>query len=166
MIAYRIEEDDLTREVVRALVALHLDAMHEHSPPESIHALPVEHLRAPGVSFYTAWDGETLAAMGALKQLDPRHGELKSMRASPAYRGKGAGRAMLRHLIAEARARGYARVSLETGSGEAFEPALGLYASEGFVECGPFADYRAGDPFSRFLTLDIGTKEKRRSGRY
>lgn len=155
MKGYRIEKDDLSREAVRALVALHLAGMHEHSPPESIHALPVEHLLAPGVSFYTAWDGGHLAAMGALKELDAGHGELKSMRAMPEYRGKGAGRAMLRQLLAEARARGYARVSLETGTGEAFTPALGLYASEGFVECGPFADYRAGDPFSRFLTLGL-----------
>ncbi|WP_338467393.1 GNAT family N-acetyltransferase [Novosphingobium sp. ZN18A2] len=155
MTDYRIERDDLSRDAVRALVALHLGAMHEHSPPESIHALPVEHLLAPEVSFYTAWDGNALAAMGALKQSDPRHGELKSMRAAPEYRGKGAGRAILRHLLNVARARGYARVSLETGSGPAFEPALGLYCSEGFVECGPFANYRAGDPFTRFLTLEL-----------
>lgn len=151
---YRIEQDDLTRDAVRALVVLHLAGMHANSPPESVHALPAGHLLAPGMTFYTAWDGNRLAAMGALKELDPRHGELKSMRASPDYRGKGAGRAMLRHLLAEARARGYARVSLETGSAKAFEPALGLYASEGFAECGPFADYRK-DPFSRFLTLNL-----------
>lgn len=154
MIAYRIEPDDLSREPVRALVALHLAGMHENSPPDAVHALPLDKLLQPGVTFYTAWDGETLAAMGALKELDVRHGELKSMRAAPDYRGKGAGRAMLRHLLGEARVRGYERVSLETGSGAAFEPALGLYASEGFAECGPFADYSAG-PFSRFLTLAL-----------
>ena len=123
----KIIEDDLSGAEVRALVAYHLAEMHANSPACSVHALPAEKLREPGVTFWSAWVEGDLAAMGAMKQLDPTHGELKSMRAAPAFRGKGLGEAMLLHLIGEARARGYARLSLETGRGEAFEPALGLY---------------------------------------
>jgi putative acetyltransferase len=104
---YVIHPDDLTHPEILALLQLHLDEMHQWSPPESVHAMPAERLRAPDVAFYAAWHGERLAAVGAIKQLDSAHGELKSMRAHPDYRGKGAGRAMLDHLLAVARARGY-----------------------------------------------------------
>ena len=151
---YRIVEDDLTGSGIAALLRLHLDEMHQWSPPESVHAMPIERLRQPDVTFYAAWDGERLAACGAIKHLDDGHGELKSMRADPAYRGKGAGKAMLHHLLAVARARGYARVSLETGRPEPFLPARRLYESHGFVECPPFADYTA-DPFSICMTREL-----------
>jgi putative acetyltransferase len=150
----RIVEDDLTGAVIAALLRLHLDEMHRWSPPESVHAMPVERLRQPDVTFYTAWSGERLAACGALKQLDPAHGELKSMRAHPAFRGQGAGKAILLHLMAEAQARGYGRISLETGRPEPFLPARRLYESHGFVECPPFADYVADD-FSICMTRDL-----------
>jgi putative acetyltransferase len=148
---YAIREDNLTGPEIAALLQLHLDAMHQWSPPESVHAMPIERLRQPDVTFYTAWNGEQLAACGALKQLDARHGEIKSMRADPAWRGKGAGKAILVHILDEARARGYTRLSLETGSTEEFEPARRLYASNGFGECGPFTGY-GEDPFSIFMT--------------
>lgn len=151
---YRIVEDDLTGPGIAALLALHLAEMHQWSPPESVHAMPIERLRAPDVTFYSAWDGHRLAACGALKHLSAEHGELKSMRADPAYRGKGAGRAMLGHLLAEARARGYARVSLETGRPEPFLPARRLYEANGFVECPPFGDYVADD-FSICMTRTL-----------
>ena len=149
-----IIEDDLSGAEVQALVAFHLAEMHQHSPACSVHALPADKLRQPGVTFWSAWVEGELAAIGAMKQLDPAHGELKSMRAAPAFRGKGLGEAMLLHLIAQARARGYRRLSLETGSGAAFGPAIGLYRKHGFAECGPFEDY-AEDPFSTFMTLAL-----------
>jgi putative acetyltransferase len=151
MTNYLIREDDLTGEAVAALLRFHLNEMHQWSPPESVHAMPIERLRAPDVTFYTAWDGGNLAACGALKQVDPAHGELKSMRAGPDWRGKGAGKAILLHLIAEARARGYTRVSLETGRPEAFLPARRLYESHGFTPCPPFGDY-VEDDFSICMT--------------
>lgn len=150
----RIVEDDLSGTEIAALLRFHLDEMHQWSPPESVHAMPIERLRQPDVTFWSAWDGERLAGCGALKQLDPSHGELKSMRAHPDYRGKGVGKAILHHLIAQARRRGYTRISLETGRPEPFHPAQRLYASHGFAECGPFAGY-AEDPFSLFMTRTL-----------
>jgi putative acetyltransferase len=147
----RIVEDDLSGPEIAALQRLHLDEMFQWSPPESVHAMPIERLRQGDVTFYSAWDGNILAGCGALKQLDPAHGELKSMRAAPDYRGKGVGKAILLHLLAEAQARGYARVSLETGRPEAFLPARRLYEAHGFVECPPFADYVLDD-FSICMT--------------
>lgn len=153
-VQFRIEEDDLSGPEAADLLRLHLDEMHSWSPPESVHAMPIERLRAPDVTFYSAWDGTRLAACGALKQLDAAHGELKSMRAHPDYRGKGAGKAILTHLLTEARARGYARVSLETGRPDAFVPARRLYESHGFAECPPFGDYTE-DPFSICMTKEL-----------
>jgi putative acetyltransferase len=150
-ISYRVVEDDLTGVEIGALLQLHLDEMHRWSPPESVHALPVERLRAPDVTFFSAWYGERLAACGAIKQLGDDHGELKSMRAHPDFRGRGSGQAILDALIATAHARGYARVSLETGATEDFAPAHRLYLANGFADCGPFGDY-SNDPFSRFMT--------------
>jgi putative acetyltransferase len=138
---YRIIEDDLTGPQVAALLELHLADMHQWSPACKVHAMPIERLRQPDVTFYSAWDGATLAAVGALKALGGARGELKSMRAAPEYRGKGAGKAILEHLMAEARTRGYTWLGLETGVPEPFAAARTLYASYGFTECEAFADY-------------------------
>ncbi len=149
-----IEIDDLTRPAIHALLNEHLQHMHELSPPESVHALDLEKLRQPNITFWTAWDGPVLLGCGALKQLDSKSAEVKSMRTPNALRGRGAGRAILAHLIAVAKSRGYASLSLETGAVDAFKPAQKLYESFGFVYCGPFADY-AEDPHSVFMTLRI-----------
>ena len=154
MQTYRIIEDDLTGPEIAALLQLHLDEMHRWSPPASVHALPLERLRAPDVTFYAAWHGAELAACGALKALGGGHGELKSMRAHPDFRGRGAGRAMLDHLLREARARGYTRVSLETGRPDEFSAARQLYRANGFAECPPFANY-AADDFSICMTRTL-----------
>jgi putative acetyltransferase len=150
----KIEVDDLTRPEIHALLNEHLANMHELSPRESVHALDVERLRQPGITFWTAWDGATLLGCGALKELDPTHGEVKSMRTPAALRRRGAGRALLAHIVAEARARGYRRLSLETGSVSAFVPAQKLYESFGFTPCGPFVGY-VEDPHSVFMTLRL-----------
>lgn len=152
MIDYRIEPDDLTKPVVLELLQLHLDEMHRWSPACKVHAMPAARLREDDVSFFAAWDGNELAAVGALKQLDPERGELKSMRAAPAYRGKGAGKAILVHLLDEAKRRHYRWVGLETGRPEPFQPAIRLYRSHGFAECAPFADYFS-DEFSLCMEL-------------
>ena len=144
---YRIREDDLAGHEVAELLKLHLAWAHTYSPACKVHALPIEKLREPGVTFFAAWDGEHLAAVGALKRIDDRRAEIKSMRAAPAYRGKGAGDAILRHLIAQARARGYAWLGLETGRPAAFQPARSLYRKHGFRECPAFGDYQ-DDGFS------------------
>ena len=154
-IAMHIEIDDLSRPQVHALLQEHLDNMYELSPPESVHALDLTKLRSPDITFWTVWDGALLLGCGALKQLTPTHGEVKSMRTPKVLRGKGAGRAVLAHIITEARSRGYRRLSLETGSQEAFEPARNLYRSVGFTACGPFADY-TNDPNSFFMSLELG----------
>lgn len=151
---YRIIEDDLTGPEIAALLRLHLDEMHQWSPPESVHAMPIERLRAADVTFFSAWDEDRLAACGAIKHLAADHGELKSMRAHPDYRGKGAGKAILLHLLDEAAKRGYRRVSLETGRPEPFLPARRLYESHGFAECPPFADYTE-DAFSICMTKTL-----------
>lgn len=151
---YRIVEDDLTGPEIAALLTLHLTEMHAWSPPESVHAMDIERLRASDVTFYSAWAGNRLAACGAIKDLGRGEGELKSMRADPAFRGQGAGKAVLHHLLAVARQRGYRRLWLETGAPQEFQPARQLYASHGFSECGPFGDY-ALDPFSVFMTLEL-----------
>ena len=150
----RIELDDLARPEVRALLGEHLSNMHELSPPESVHALDITGLQGPDVTFWTVWEGPVLLGCGALKELDPSHGEVKSMRTPRQLRRRGAGRAVLTHIINEARVRGYHRLSLETGSMEAFKPAQELYASFGFTFCEPFCTYRP-DPNSAFMTLRL-----------
>lgn len=150
----KIEIDDLSRPEIHALLEEHLRNMRELSPPESVHALDLEKLRRPGITFWSAWDGSLLLGCGALKELDAGHGEVKSMRTPRALRRRGAGRAILTHIIDVARSRGYGRLSLETGSGEAFEPARRLYEAFGFVRCGPFGDY-AEDPNSLFMTMRL-----------
>ncbi|MEO6041108.1 MAG: GNAT family N-acetyltransferase [Croceibacterium sp.] len=145
MTDYRIMADDLSGPEVAALLALHLAEMHANTPLDQVHALPIERLRAPDVTFYSAWAGAELAAVGALKQLGPECGELKSMRAAPAFRGRGAGEAILLALMAEARHRGYRWLGLETGRTGPFAPAVALYRKHGFATCEPFGDYLPGD---------------------
>jgi putative acetyltransferase len=146
-----IRIDDLQGQAIKDLLQVHLDAMHTHSPPESVHALDLDALRHPSITFWTAWEGEVLLGCGALKQLSPGHGELKSMRTAGGHLRKGVGRALLRHIETAARTKGMQRISLETGSHTPFAAAQKLYASEGFTPCGPFADY-ALDPYSLFMT--------------
>lgn len=152
--AIRIELDDLSRHEVHGLLQEHLAHMHELSPPESVHALDLDQLRRPEITFWTAWDGPVLLGCGALKELTPTHGEVKSMRTPHALRGRGAGRALLAHIVAQARRRGYQRLSLETGPRAAFQPAHDLYRNFGFTACGPFADY-VEDPHSVFMALEL-----------
>ena len=144
---YRIVEDDLTGAEVAALLELHLREVHQWSPACKVHAMPLERLRQPDVTFYSAWDGDSLAAVGALREIEPGRGELKSMRAAPEYRGQGAGEAILLHLIGEAGRRGYRWLGLETGRYDAWLPARNLYRKHGFAECKDFGDY-IGDEFS------------------
>lgn len=147
----QIKLDDLSGPEIRALLEEHLRNMNEVSPPESVHALDIDKLRGPDVTFWTAWSGGELLGCGALRELTPKHGEIKSMRTSSAHRRKGVARAVLDHIMEEARTRSYDRLSLETGSMKAFEPARKLYESFGFTYCSPFADYVA-DPHSVFMT--------------
>ena len=150
----KIEIDDLSRADIRALLNEHLQSMHALSPPESVHALDTEKLRKPGITFWSAWEGSLLLGCGALKELDPSHGEVKSMRTPGALRRQGAGRAILTHIIDVARSRTYERLSLETGAIGAFKPAQKLYESFGFTYRGPFGEY-VEDPHSVFMTLRL-----------
>lgn len=149
-----IREDDLRGAAVQALVALHLEGMRASSPPGHSFALDADGLRAPGVRFFTAWEGEHPAGMAALKRLGDGAGELKSMRTHPDFLRRGVAAALLEHVIAAARADGMASLSLETGSGAAFEPALALYRRRGFVNGAAFADY-VGSDFNQFLHLEL-----------
>ena len=149
-----IRVDDLSGEAIRALIACHLEGMHDTSPPESVHALDIEGLRHPSITFWSAWIGGELAGIGALKAIDAERGELKSMRVDDRFRGSGVGRAILHHIIAAARERGMTSLWLETGSPEDFVPAQRLYESEGFTRCGPFEGY-TDDPFSVFMTRTL-----------
>ena len=151
----RIEVDDLSRPQVHALLEEHLANMYELSPPEQVFALDLNKLRAPDITFWTVWDEEVLLGCGALKELTPNHGEIKSMRTPAAARGRGAGRAVLAHIISVAQQRGYARLSLETGTHAAFEPAHNLYRSQGFDLSGPFGSYHP-DEHSVFMELRLG----------
>ena len=150
----KLELDDLSRPAVHALLEEHLRSMYALSPPESVHALDLSKLRRSDISFWTAWDGPLLLGCGALRELDPTHGEIKSMRTPSAHRRRGAGRAILSHIIAVGRERRYLRLSLETGAQEAFKPAQDLYRSFGFDYSGPFGDY-VDDPHSVFMTLRL-----------
>jgi putative acetyltransferase len=151
---YRIIEDDLTGEAVIGLLAFHLTEMHALSPPCKVHAMPVERLREPDVTFFSAWHGDALAAVGALREIDPARGELKSMRAAAANRGKGAGEAILLHLVAEAERRGYAWLGLETGRPAAYLPAQALYRKHGFAEGADFGD-SVGDACSLCMSRTL-----------
>jgi putative acetyltransferase len=147
-----IAADDPRRDDVRALLEQHLRFAREASPPEHVHALDLDVLLDPAVSFFSARRDGALLAVGALKQLDSTHAEVKSMHTSAIARGQGVGRAMLLHLLRTAADRGNTRVSLETGTMDAFAAARSLYASAGFVACPPFGDYTV-NPYSVTMTL-------------
>ena len=142
--------DDLSGNASQALVRRHLEGMHANSPPGSVHAFDVNQLRRSGVTFWSGWIGEEIVVIGALKRLDTENGEIKSMRVDEAWLGKGIGWMMLNHITQAAKRAGMKMLWLETGAGDAFVPALKLYASAGFVRCGPFSDY-TDDPFSVFM---------------
>jgi putative acetyltransferase len=146
-----IRRDDLTGPDIIQLLREHLQGVAQHSPPESIHALDLDDLRRPDITFWSLWSDSQLMGCGALKELDRRHGEIKSMRTSASHLRKGVAARLIQHILDEAGRRGYERVSLETGSMEGFAPARRLYARFGFVTCGPFAGY-VEDPNSVFMT--------------
>jgi putative acetyltransferase len=149
-----IKIDDLAGVEIHELLQEHLRSMRRHSPPESVHALDVEALRQPGITFWTVWENGELLGCGALKELDSRHAEIKSMRTATPHLRKGVAKHLLRHILEEAARRGYTRLSLETGSMAVFEPARQLYAGFGFTYCEPFADY-VEDPNSVFMTREL-----------
>ena len=155
-----IEIDDPARADVYALLEEHLRNMHELSPPESVHALDVGGLKSPDITFWSVRKEGVLLGCGALRELGPEHGEIKSMRTPATLRRQGAGRAMLNHILAEARRRGYKRLSLETGPAQTFRAAHQLYESVGFEHCGPFGDYKL-DPYSVFMTLELQSRTTR-----
>ena len=154
MHSFEIKLDDLSSPEIAELLAEHLSDMYEQSPPGSVHALDLDELRKPEITFWSVWSGEELAGCGALMELDREHGEIKSMRTANAFRGKGAGKSVLLHIIDEARKRNYKRLSLETGSMAFFDPARRLYESYGFEYCSPFADY-VPDPNSVFMSIEL-----------
>lgn len=150
-----IKIDDLNGSEVIELIKAHLHDMTLNTPPESIHALNIEALRQPNITFWTAWEGNDLTGIGALKELDSSHGEIKSMRTSYSYLQKGVASRMLQHILEESLKRGYKKLSLETGSMDIFEPARKLYTNFGFEYCDPFSDYKE-DSNSVFMTMKIG----------
>lgn len=149
-----IIEDDLSGPEIAALLRDHVQGMHDTSPPDSIHTLSLDALRAPGITVWTAWEGSELLACGALKALHGEAGEIKSMRTADAHLGRGVASEVLRHIVSIAMQRGYKKLYLETGSAAAFQPAHALYLKAGFSFRGPFADY-TDDPFSRFMEKDL-----------
>jgi putative acetyltransferase len=149
-----IKIDDLNGREIAELLHEHLANMHSLGPPESTHALPIEGLRSPEITFWSVWENGELLGCGALKELDAQHGEIKSMRTSSRHLRKGVARALLQHIVAEARRRHYRRLSLETGAAAAFAPARQLYVSSGFTYCAPFADY-VPDPNSVFMSMAL-----------
>lgn len=151
----RIIDGDFSDSRVIALLKTHITSARAQTAPGSAHALDLSALRSPDIDFWTIWDDEMLLGIGALKRLSPSHGEIKSMHIAHSVRRKGIGSAMLRHIIATARAMGMSRLSLETGSWDYFRPAQAFYRKHGFVECPPFGDYFA-DLNSRFMSLDLG----------
>jgi putative acetyltransferase len=152
--AWEIRPEDLSSDLARELVRLHLEGMHAHSPPGSVFALDFSALKAPEVTVWAAWHADKIAGIGALKDLGGRVGELKSMRTHPQFLRRGVAAALLEHIIAAARLKGMKRLSLETGSGVYFEPALSLYRRRGFVDGGAFADYQRS-AFNQFLHLNL-----------
>lgn len=149
-----IKVDDLTGSKVIALIGEHLQNMALLSPPESTHALNLDKLKKPEITFWSGWEQDELVGCGAIKELDSQHGEIKSMRTSSSHLRKGVAKRILEHIIEEAKRRGYQRLSLETGSMDAFEPARRLYANFGFQYCEPFSDY-IEDPNSVFMTKEL-----------
>lgn len=152
--AIRIVEDPASHPAVIALLDEHLAEMRRHSPPGCVFALEPAALRAPGITFWTAWRGDELLGCAALRELDAANGELKAMRTASRHLGQGVATMLLSHAIAVGGQRGYEALWLETGSGAAFLPALALYERHGFRYCGPFADYEAGE-FSRFMRREL-----------
>lgn len=152
-----IRIDDLSGPEIEALLNHHLECLAAVSPPESRHALNLDGLRRPDVTFWSVWRGGALAGCGALKELDAGHGEIKSMRTAPVHLRTGVASFVLRHILSEAHRRGYRRLSLETGSMAYFAPAHALYRKFGFRPCPPFADYR-DDPNSVFMTREISNQ--------
>ena len=150
-----ITEGGLDDPRVQALLGIHLAKARAATAEGFAFALDLSGLRVPEIRFFTAWDGDEVLATGALKRMAPDHGEVKSMHTAEAARRRGVGRAMLRHLVEEARAAGMSRVSLETGTSAYFQPAVAMYLAEGFTPCGPFGDYAASAE-NRFLTLALG----------
>ncbi|MBW4517372.1 MAG: GNAT family N-acetyltransferase [Timaviella obliquedivisa GSE-PSE-MK23-08B] len=146
-----IKIDDLSGSEIAEFLEEHIREMKSVSPPESKHALDLEGLRKPEITFWTVWDDSRLIGCGAMKELDKNHAEIKSMRTTISYRGKGVAAMLLQHILNEAKLRGYRRISLETGSMPFFEPAHNLYAKYGFENCAPFSTYRE-DPNSIFMT--------------
>jgi putative acetyltransferase len=149
-----IKLDDLSGPEIAALLEEHLTSMHTISPPQSVHALPIEALRRPDITFWSVWESGELLGCGALRELDPQHGEIKSMRTASRHRRRGVGRVILRHIVGEATRRGYRRLSLETGSIPEFDPARQLYLQLGFTYCEPFGDY-IEDPNSVYMTREL-----------
>ena len=149
-----VRQDDLSSAEVHSLIAEHLSGMHSNSPPGHVNALAIENLQAPSVTFWTAWLDGILCGCGALKELDPLTGEVKSMRTRSAFLRRGVGQAILDEIVRAARQRGYSRLLLETGTGPAFEPAHGLYRRNGFKSSGPFGEYTATD-FNTFMVKSI-----------
>lgn len=156
MIPLRIVDGGLDDPRVVALLRLHVTRARAETAPGSAHALDLSGLRTPEVTFWSVWDGDELVGVGALKRLSAEHGEIKSMHTVEAARGRGVGSALVRHIMAEARTRGMRRLSLETGSWPYFLAARALYARHGFMECGPFGEYRE-DPNSVFMTVALAT---------
>lgn len=149
-----IREDDLTGDRITGFLREHLENMFEITPPESVHALGLEALRAPDITFWSVWEDDDLLGCGAMKEMDAKSGEVKSMRTVVAHRGKGVASQMLEHILQEARWRGYERLYLETGAMPEFAPARNLYLRYRFEVCGPFADY-GDDPNSVFMTREV-----------
>jgi putative acetyltransferase len=151
---FDIRVDDLSGDQTRDLLALHVRGMQAYSPPESVHALDLSALRTPDITVWTVWDGDAIAGIGAMRIVSADQGELKSMRTHPDHLRRGVAAVLLEHIIGEAKARGLKRLSLETGSGPAFDPALALYRRRGFVEGPAFGGYAATD-FNQFLHLAL-----------
>src|SRR6266853_3327324 len=152
-----IRVDDLSGAEIIGLLDGHLRGVALHSPPESVHALGLEALRKPDITFWSVWQDSELMGCGAIKELDSRHGEIKSMRTVSLHRRNGVAARLMRHILEEAKRRSYDRLSLETGSMDAFAPARSLYARFGFRPCGPFAKY-VEDPYSVFMTREMGAE--------
>ncbi|MEQ9504969.1 MAG: GNAT family N-acetyltransferase [Hyphomonas sp.] len=150
-----IRPDDLSGPEIAELIAIHAGTMLAASPPGSCHFLPIDGLRQPAVTVWSLWEADALLGCGALKDLGDATGEIKSMHTREVLRGRGLGRQMLEHILAEARRRGYTALYLETGSMDAFLPARRLYEAYGFTYCGPFGGYTE-DPNSVFMTLPLG----------
>jgi putative acetyltransferase len=157
----RIVEDDLTGREIAALLEYHVEQMFLSSPPGTSFAFDIDRLRAPDVTFWSAWEGDSLLGCGAMKALDARTGEIKSMRTAPDHLRNGVANALLEHIISVAVSRDYQMLSLETGSGPAFEPALALYRRRGFRDGPPFGDYVAGE-FNQFLHMTLAPPDNAR----